>query len=249
LPALEFLLRHAERAITPTASLSASLRRFVASVDVIPNALDERLWFSPIQPRVSGGEAMRFLVMGTRTHAGDLEIIAPAARRLLAEFGDRVRFDVIGCVPRGVRADWYRSLRIPATAREYPAFVRWLRRRHRWHVGLAPLVEHPFNAAKSAIKYLDYGALGLAGVFSDVPAYSGVVRQLETGLLTGNHAEAWYEALRTLVLQPEFRQRLATAALHDVRERHGLARIVPLWTAALGLEAAPKGLGESVAAT
>jgi glycosyltransferase involved in cell wall biosynthesis len=236
LPALEILLGNADVVTVPTEELAKTLARRTARVEVIPNVLDERPWFSPIgrQRDIAVNSPLRILLMGTRTHAEDLEIIAPAARRLLREFCDRVRFEVIGCVPHGQRSDWFRQLRIPTACSEYPAFVRWLRRRARWQIGLAPLRDCPFNAAKSAIKYLDYSALVLAGVYSDVPAYSSTVRQLETGILTGNNADSWFDAIRTLVLNEELRHALAAAASEDVRCRHTLRNTTDRWLAVLG---------------
>ncbi len=236
LPALELLLRNADVATVPTEELAKSLESRTARVEVIHNALDERLWFSPGRDHRDGeaNSPLRILLMGTRTHAEDLEIVAPAARRLLREFGDRVRFEVIGCVPHGQCSDWFRQLRIPSARCEYPAFVRWLRRRARWQIGLAPLCDCPFNAAKSAIKYLDYGALGLAGVYSDMPAYSNTVRQLETGILTSDNADSWFDAIRALVLNEELRHALSAAASKDVRRRHTLANTTGRWLAVLG---------------
>lgn len=236
LAALECLLEHADLTTAPTAALAQALAGRTARVDVIPNALDERLWFDARKERLpdaTDDRCVRFLMMGTRTHAADLEIVAPAARRLRGEFGDRVRFEVIGCVPRGSKSDWYEVLRIPRGAHEYRRFVRWLCRRGSWHVGLAPLRDAPFNAAKSAIKFLDYSALGLASAVSDAPAYRDVVRQLETGLLIGQDADSWYDALRTLVVNGDFRRQLAAAATADVRARHTLRQVSTHWAAAL----------------
>jgi len=233
---LEHVLEHADLAIVPTAALARSIEVRTARVEVIPNALDERLWFGPLRrsaPAPDDGR-VRFLLMGTPTHAADLELVAPAARRLLNEFGDRVRFEVIGCVPRSATSDWYRVLRIPPSAAEYPGFVRWLRRRAaRWQVGLAPLRELSFNSAKSGLKFLDYSALGLACIASDVPAYQSIVRQLETGLLTGADAASWYDALRLLALNDAFRRQLSTTAREEVRAKHVLSTIAPQWNSAL----------------
>ncbi|MDZ4779406.1 MAG: glycosyltransferase [Planctomycetia bacterium] len=236
LPALDYLLKSADAVSVPTEELARSLESRTSRVEIIPNAVDEQLWFTPGRDHrdVGSHSPLRMLLMGTRTHAEDLEIVAPAARRLLREFGDRVRFEVIGCVALGHRSDWFRKLRIPSARCEYPAFVRWLRRRARWQIGLAPLRDCPFNAAKSAIKFLDYSALGLAGVYSDAPAYSGTVRQLETGILTGDSADSWFDAIRTLVLNEELRRALSKAAAEDVRRKHALANTTGRWLAVLG---------------
>lgn len=237
LPALEYVIECADAVSVPTERLAGQVASRTARVLVIPNALDEHLWFSPVATRrgepSETGRPMRILLMGTRTHAADVELIAPAARRLVREFGDEVRFEAVGCVPRGTSNDWYRQLKVSVHTREYPAFVRHLRRRARWQIAVAPLRANEFNAAKSPLKFLDYGALGLAGVYSDLPPYTGAVRQLETGLITGDDPDSWFDALRTLVLDVAFRQRVADAAKDDVQQNHGLTTVTPLWRAVL----------------
>ena len=39
-----------------------------------------------------------------------------------------------------------------------------------WHIGLAPLLDTAFNRSKSPIKAMDYAAIGLATLASDMPS-------------------------------------------------------------------------------
>ena len=60
-------------------------------------------------------------------------------------------------------------------AASYPGFVNWITGVPSWDIGIAPLADSAFNRSKSAIKTLDYAALGLAVLASDVPAYRGSI--------------------------------------------------------------------------
>jgi glycosyltransferase involved in cell wall biosynthesis len=66
-------------------------------------------------------------------------------------------------------------------------------------------VDTPFNRSKSDIKFLDYSAMGAAGVYSRVPAYESSVRHAQTGLLVDNDAGAWVQALETLLSDDDLR--------------------------------------------
>jgi hypothetical protein len=92
------------------------------------------------------------------------------------------------------------------------------------------LADTSFNRCKSAIKMLDYAALGLATVVSDMPAYrdpayGDFVQPLEVeGVLAGGYlaqdAEQWFHALARLVRRPDLR--LAMARLgHAAWRREG----------------------------
>jgi hypothetical protein len=91
-------------------------------------------------------------------------------------------------------------------------------------IGLAPLADNPFNACKSPIKWLEFSALGMAGVYSAVPAYLGVIEQGKTGLLVDNVTEKWINAIKLLIDYPELRLELALAAQLKVYQEHSLQR-------------------------
>src|SRR5262249_49077985 len=94
----------------------------------------------------------------------------------------------------------------------YPAFIHWLQSLPPYDIGLAPLVDNEFNRAKSPIKYLDYAALGMAVVCSDLEPYREIVCHEENGLVVPMIAGAWYQALRRLMIDPVLRCNLQVAA-------------------------------------
>ena len=79
--------------------------------------------------------------------------------------------------------------------KDYPAFVPWLRGQAAdVDFAIAPLVDTPFNRWKSGLKFLDYAALGLSGLFSDLPEYRRMHEESGTGILVRN-PEDWPDAL------------------------------------------------------
>jgi hypothetical protein len=140
--------------------------------------------------------------------------------RLRREAGLNVRLFVIGGEREQEGQDWYQPVDVPPGAKEYPAFVRWLKARAgRFDAGVAPLVDDEFNRSKSDLKFLDYSALGLAGVYSDVPAFASCVDGV-TGLKTPNTVDGWCDALTRLCTDEQLRVSLAEAAQnYVVRER------------------------------
>ena len=124
-------------------------------------------------------------------------------------------FVVGGEESRLLRSRWYEAVPLPTTGSHvaYPDFVPWLRGQSRaWDIAVAPLQDTPFNHHKSDLKYLEYSALGLPGIFSDVTPYSDSVRHDDTGLLCANTTEAWCAAIVRLAQDAALRERLATAA-------------------------------------
>jgi hypothetical protein len=81
------------------------------------------------------------------------------------------------------------------------------------HIGLAPLLPHRFNAARSHTKFFDFVRCGAVGVFSNVEPYKSFVNHECDGLLVDNVRDAWVQAVLRLVHDPELRRRMADEAL------------------------------------
>nr|WP_255650838.1 glycosyltransferase [Cupriavidus sp. DB3] len=80
-----------------------------------------------------------------------------------------------------------------------------------------------FNSCKSCIKYIDYGSLGIPGIYSRTPVYEDAVTHKETALLVDNAAEHWACAMEELYRDRMLRDQLRHNAYRDTRTRYGLA--------------------------
>ncbi len=250
LPAVREMVRNADSVWVATGSLRDKLATIRQDVRVVPNGLDERLW-RPVQPpeRIPFGP-LRLLFMGTATHDADFHLVLPALERLRAEHGDQVCIDVAGFTARTL-PNWIRRVALPQSASgSYPAFVNWMVGNNSWDVGVAPLLDTPFNGCKSSIKTVDYSALGLATLASDVSVYRGSLADGITGWLVENTASAWSEALGRLARNSPLVQRLREKARAAFAE-HSLSAQAPerrkAW-AELGPPAASRSARRAVAA-
>ena len=121
----------------------------------------------------------------------------------------------------------------------YPEFARLLQKLPA-SFAVVPLEDSPFNRAKSPIKWLEYSACRIPGVYSDIAAYNQTVENGRTGLLAPNTREAWFSAMKSLVENPALRCRLAEQAHQTVLARHTVEHNARLWLEAYeSLFAAP----------
>jgi glycosyltransferase involved in cell wall biosynthesis len=234
-PVILRLVEEADSVLVATEMLRRKVLQFRPDARVVPNALDERIWaeLRPV-PLPDAARPTRILYMGTPTHARDLALIEPVCRELRAEFGRTIAFEILGVTADDAFADWAARVDLPAfAARSYPGFVDWCKSQARWHIGVAPLVDDEFNRSKSPIKAMDYAALGVAVIASDVPAYRGMVRHNQTGLLVPNEPEAWRQALRAVILDPRLRHQLAAQARASLFAEHTVDAKAPVWVDAL----------------
>jgi len=81
---------------------------------------------------------------------------------------------------------------------DYPDFISWMTSHSEWDLAIAPLQSSNFNSFKSDIKWLDYSMLGVAGIYSDVPAYQSTIINSFNGLIVDNSTESWISAIEAL---------------------------------------------------
>jgi glycosyltransferase involved in cell wall biosynthesis len=231
-----FLVRQADGVIVSTPALAERLAPLRPGVLVVPNALDERLFESGPEAATPDPSVLTIGYMGTFTHEADLRMVLAPLRALLRRHEGRVRFELVGGAEHRV-ASLFEGF--PVRRREtggddaYPKFVPWMRQNLRWDVAIAPLEDDAFTRCKSDLKYLDYGALGIPGVFSDVRPYRDSVRHRETGFLAANDEKAWAGALEEIVNNTALRARLAAGARAEVHGTRMLRTNAVRWCEAL----------------
>lgn len=207
------MLRQATQVWVSTPWLARTVASVRSDALILPNALDERLWRAPPAFPRAPGSPLRILCMGTATHGGDFALIQPGLARLKEVFGDRVQVDMLGVTSQRNLPSWINRVGMtPNGHASYPGFVNWITQQVGWDVGLAPLADTPFNRSKSMIKTLDYAALGMPVLASDVPAYRGSLADGPGGMLLPNAPDAWYAALSWLRRDPVALRRLAKGA-------------------------------------
>lgn len=206
------MARDADAVWVSTRELAATLADVRDDVRVVENGLDERLWAAappPIPPRQG---PVRILFMGTLTHEPDFRLIEGALERVKTVFAEHVSIELLGVSARPTVPDWVSRVGVPTQASaSYPGFVNWITQRH-WDIGIAPLADTPFNRCKSALKTLDYAAMGLPVLASDGAVYRGSPADGPGGWLLPDDENAWFVALARLVRDARLRHRLAEGA-------------------------------------
>jgi glycosyltransferase involved in cell wall biosynthesis len=204
------LLRGATAVWVSTPELAATLRER-GDVLVVENGLDERLWSAWPRPAPPRGP-VRILFMGTTTHDADFAIVVGALDRVKAVFAEHVSIDLLGVSSRPELPSWVNRIGMPVHATSsYPGFVNWITQQH-WDIGIAPLADSPFNRCKSAIKTLDYAAIGLPVLASDSEVYRGSLADGPGGCLLPDNEDAWFVAVTRLIRDKRLRRRLADGA-------------------------------------
>lgn len=200
----------ADRVTCSTPELAGVLAKYNPRVAVVPNYVPQALVDGPAARAGRPPGPVTIGWGGSFTHHLDWAEVDKELRR----FFRRTEFDVEmhtmgypyaeGWKDVAVRhTDWFQTT--PA----YHAAVDF-------DIGLAPLRASAFNRSKSWIKTLEYAALGIPSIASDVGPYSSFVRHGETGFLV-KHDWMWGRYLRELVDCTDLRVVMGDAAREYAR--------------------------------
>ena len=102
-----------------------------------------------------------------------------------------------------------------------------------WDIGLAPQVDSEFTTYKFYNKFLEYTAIGCAGIYSKLELYTGVIQDGITGLLVDNEIEAWRNAVLRLLKDSKLRIKIACNAYELVQNSHNRQVVAEKYATAL----------------
>lgn len=179
---------------TPNERLAEILSELNPNVAVLRNYVPD--WLTREPRRMQESRKFTIGYQGARQHSVDLQTIGHDLWRVLGWSRTRLRIygelNPLGLPPGKV-------VRVPWNA-DVPTYYRSLQ----MTVGIGPLVDIPFNYAKSNIRAVEYAALGIPAILTDVPEYRRVVIEGVTGMLVPmNSPSGWYEHLEWAYRHPE----------------------------------------------
>lgn len=222
---LELAVRNAHTVIVNSPLLGAYLRdRLNAKVTVLHAPFDFSILGEQCSRPEHPGE-VRIGFAGSVTRARDFIEILPALERVLDDFSE-VSFYFFGYCPPALRDK--KRVHFFEHVDSYENFIR-LKNDSALDIGLAPMANTESNLYKTNNKYREYGALHVAGIYSDSSPYRESVRHGENGWLVPMQPDKWYEAIALLVRDHALRQRIAGAAYKDVRENYAQAVVAAQW--------------------
>ena len=208
--AARFLLRAADHVTVSTPRLRDRVKHLNPNVSVLPNALDEKR-LEALASRGGRAGALKIGYFGTFTHLRDLMSVAAPLRSALSRLRGAATLELWGVSQDARMAALFEGFAqveiLPATG-DYDSFITKMHN-VQWDIGLAPLATGPFEATKSDIKFLEYAAFQIPGLYSDHPAYAEVEHGV-TGIVAT--PDTWAENLIELAHNAELRERIVLSS-------------------------------------
>jgi glycosyltransferase involved in cell wall biosynthesis len=234
---MERVIAACDLVIATTSALAEILYRMNREVRVIPNGIDLSLVPAPVRRERT---TVRIGWAGSGTHEGDLKMAEAALKRVL-ELRPEVELVFLGWAPA-----WTKGLNRVEQHAWVPADQLYTRLAEiDLDLAIAPLAEHRFNISKSSVKTIEYGALGLPVVASDVGPYRCIENGVTGYRVKDNRTDLWQSLLLELVTRVDDRRAMGERA-REWAETQTMDQTGPEWMRVLGC-AVPAELAEVVA--
>ena len=188
---------------------------------ILPNLIDFDRW--QLQKPNDTGK-IRIAWQGGSSHYQDWKPVIPALIRLEEEYGDRIELVVAGQTWKGIQGKLKNVVKMGwhGDIRTYPLMMRNLKA----DIGIIPLEDNVFNRGKSALKWLEYSALGIPTIASDVTPYKEVIKYGKTGYLVKNTEDDWYEHIKFMIEDKQIGIDMAKRARARVKKKWSIDRSV-----------------------
>lgn len=204
-------MRQSDGIIVSTPYLGELYREFNPSIYVMENGIDFSLWgsFSPNPHR----EEVRIGWAGGASHNQDLASVKDVIHYILNKYENTKFYCIHGC------PDFFKNHPKIVNVLEFrpiDKYPEWLKS-FNLDIGIAPLIDNNFNRGKSNLRWLEYSAMGIPTVASNIQHFRETIKDGKTGLLANNHGE-WIGHLSYLTENEKARKKLGKKAYKYIKK-------------------------------
>ena len=159
--------------------------------------------------------AVRVFYHGSASHKREIHWLYDVAEEVLRA-DESIAFEIIG--DSSVNKQFKHLPRThvlhPMSWQTYKTLISFPGR----HIGLAPLLDAPFNHARSYTKFYDIVQAGAVGIYARQSAFAEVIEDRQQGLLLDMDKTLWVDAILSLAADAELRQQLYHASLERIEQ-------------------------------
>lgn len=204
--------------IVSTEYLRKVFEKLNPNVWVIPNGIDFDIWDKLKKPKKRLNKRLRIGWAGGGSHVKDLEFILPAIDNILLKHKN-VEFHLLGGAPSSylnkdrvhAQVKWY-------PINEYPQAIKDMD----LDIGLAPLRDNAFNRGKSNLRWLEYSALKIPTIASNVEPFKCI--NDKEGLLC-TETQDWEDRMTQLIENESMRKDIGEQAYKRVKKDFNVEKI------------------------
>lgn len=170
-----------------------------------PKSIEEKVFehIDTLLPPYNSSEKVKILYAGSPSHINNLQhYIIPALNSVYEHF-NHIEVTFIGIQNGQLKNTDFPVVYIPwfKNIEKYKEYIS----KNRYHIGLAVVEDTEFYRCKFYNKFLEYGKIGILGIYSDCEPYRFIVKDHENGLLSKNSVTEWEKNIKEAVASSSLR--------------------------------------------
>jgi len=217
----ETIMKQAHAVCTSTPYLGQKCSAFNKRVNIFRNLVDPeiRTFLAPGRD-VDDRNKVRISWFGTPHHHDDVKLINEACLKLIHKY-PQVKFIFMGYYPEDLftkyptgRWEYYNFVNVDAFYASLASLDI--------DIGLVPLIDHPFNWAKTCRKFQEYSILGAPTIASPIGNYNLLPKDVVTLVPDNLDPKSWIETLSYFIENKEARLAQGERARQFVIDQHDI---------------------------
>lgn len=216
---MQLYLKYADVVTVSTPYLGAEMgKRTTSPIFVIPNRIDPRIWDRHYAAKKQNDGKIIIGWAGGSSHLGDFNNVVDAIVAILKKY-DNVYFRFVGQSFK--KAKEFKDVQDKILESPYAEYAEYGQNLCDVDIGIIPLAYNKFNQSKSNVKYLEYSAMGIPSIATDIRTYNNDIAEGINGFLVeGNKESEWYTKIIKLVENENLRTQVGQAARDYVYARY-----------------------------
>ena len=191
-----------------------------------PKCVQEKVFelIDELLPANQDTDEIRIVYAGSPSHASGLQrYIVPALNDICKKYNN-VNVTFIGLQEDDLNkvkfkaeyVSWFQNYK------NYKKFIL----ENRYHIGLAVVPDTEFSRCKFYNKFLEYGKMGVMGIYSDCEPYRFVVRNGVNGLLSKNYPQDWEQNIEKAIVDQKMRKDCISNAQEYIKREFNMDEVL-----------------------
>ncbi len=202
------------------------------TVYVVKNSLDFDIWDNLKINRINhekNKDLIRIGYSGCGNHSGDLEIVKEPIEALLDEFPNLEFVSLPYPSTDGIKSERYTRINKWVPMSYFPQSLS------DWEIdiGIAPLRDNELNRSKSNLRWLEYSALKVPTIASNVYPFVQSITDRKDGILVTNSKKHWYDAMKALIVDQRERTGIGLKAYDKVKKDYDMNKVAASYLSVL----------------
>jgi glycosyltransferase involved in cell wall biosynthesis len=225
------ILKNSDGLVVSTERLKESYLKLNSVIYVTPPCLNINLLETHKPSQEEYIPVKRFTIgyAGSFGHVIDFRFMEKALLNFYLAHFPHISIEFMGCIPEAFNTMIDNdSIRLVHWQPDYTSYLKNILNA-KWDIALCPVIDSDYTNHKTNIKFLEYSASKIPGIYSNIKIYAGDIAESKNGFLANNDYTSWHNKLEFAFNNRQILPGIAEAAHQFVIDKYADSRSADRW--------------------